>query len=268
MSYIIPQEIWDELGSDAYTRVRTEIVGTGNGVISTLSLNHPYVISGSATIYTGGTAATSCTLDLDEGQIIGLTASSGSAITVDYNYADIPDSKVQAIISSSDAMSEELTGRKFSTQTNNTEYLDVDEDQKEFFLSNYPIITMSSLQVNTNDVTSTPNWSSSTEGIGNDYIMNSDDRKAGRFRFIEIGLSKGIDRIKAVYDYGYAITAPQYFLAQELSRLLAVRQMTNSSVYKSMFKGYDNFKPVRLEEINVRIEELIRLLKKQSISSI
>jgi hypothetical protein len=169
------------------------------------------------------------------------------------------------MISSSDSLIESETGRVFSLTTSNTEYLSVDESQDVFFLKNYPVTTISSLSVNTASQTDAPSWSASTSGLGEDYIANSDDLLIGRIRFIDNLPQAGQDVLKVVYNYGYSATPP---LVKELSILVTLRQMINSSVYKSIFKGYDNFTPVRLNEINERIEELKRILKKQSIEPV
>ena len=269
MSYTNPSEIWKNLGKDAYTKIRGEIVGTSSTTASTnYELDHDNVITSSVIVYTNSTTLTSSayTLNLDDGNIIGLTgASSGSVLTADYDYGDIPNSVVSQMISSSDALIDLETGRSFGNNTANIEYLSVEESQNVFFLKNYPVITLSSVEVNTVAVSDTPSWSTSAGGLGNDYIANSEDLSIGRIRFIDNFPYIGIDTIKATYDYGYATTPP---LANELSILLTLRNMANSSLYKSILKGYDNFTPVRLTEIENRIEELKRILKKQSINLI
>ena len=99
--------------------------------------------------------------------------------------------------------------------------------------------------------------------MGNDYLANPEDLEIGRIRFIDNFPIKGYDQIRVTYDYGYTTTPP---LVKELSILLTLRNMANSTVYKSIFKGYDNFTPVKLTEIENRIEELKRILKKQSVT--
>jgi len=262
--FITPLELWKSLGKDAFTKVRAETVGTGNGVTTSFSLDHDNVVSGSDTLYTDGTSVSSYTIDLDDGEITGLTASTNSVITADYHYADIPDSHVQDILERADAELTKSTGRTFATAST-TEYIDVeDRTADEYFLLNYPVITISSLQVNTNSSEGdTPGWSSSTQGLGNDFIANSEDLKIGRFRWIDnYPPSKGKDRIKVTYIHGYATTP---VLVQELATLLATKQMINSTIYQSIFKGRDAFSPVRLEEIENRIKELTRTLKKINI---
>jgi hypothetical protein len=266
MSYSNPQDIWKNLGKDAYTKIRSEIVGTGNTTTSTWELDHDNVISDSTSLYTNSVAVptSSYSLDLDDGSISGLTLAA-QTLSADYDYGDLPDSMIQQMISSSDSLIDTETGRSFSQNTANIEYLNVEESQRVFFLKNYPVITLSSVEVNTEVQTSAPNWSASASGLGNDYIANSEDLVIGRIRFIDNFPNQGEDNLKVTYDYGYSTVPP---LAQELSTLLTLRQMANSSVYKSIFKGHDNFTPVRLDEINNRIEELKRILKKQSIELI
>ncbi len=265
-NYLDSQTLWKTFGKDAYTKVRSEIVGTGNGTISTWPLDFENVISSSQTIYTDGTAVTSSaySIDLDDGDITGLTAGNNVVITADYDYGDIPDSIIQKIISSSEQELEKNTGRKFVQTTGEIEYLDVDDCQDEFFLRYYPVITLSDVSTNTSAaITDAPSWRETTEGIGNDYIANSEDREYGRIRFIDNKPTKGPDRLKVTYNWGYT-TVPS--LIEEFTGLLAQRQMANSSVYKSVFKGYDNFTPVRLEEIEARIKHLTNMFKKSNIT--
>jgi len=262
MTFISPLELWKSLGKDAFTKVRAEIVGTGNGTVSSWSLDHDNIVSGSDTLYTDGTQVTSSYLiDLDDGEITGLTASSGSVITADYHYADIPDSQIQDILTRAETELTESTGRTFGT-TSTTEYISVENStEDEYFLANWPVITISSLEINTSSsVTNTPSWKTLTQGLGNDFITNTEDLKIGRFRFIDNFPNKGKDRIKVTYTHG----SDTHALADELELLLATRQMINSTIYQSIFKGRD-FSPVKLEDIENRIKELTRTLKKINI---
>jgi len=265
--YSLSNEIWDNLGKDSYTKVRGEVVGTSSATTSTnYELDHDNVITSSLTLYTNSATLTSSaySLDLDDGNIIGLTgATSGSVLTADYDYADLPDSTIQRMIGSSDSLIDTETGRSFANNTNNVEYLNVEESQNVFFLKNYPVITLSSVEKNTVESVDPPAWDTLTEGLGNDYLANSEDLSIGRIRFIDNFPIKGYDQVKVTYDYGYSATPS---LVNELSILLTLRNMANSTVYKSVFKGYDNFTPVKLTEIENRIEELKRILKKQSIT--
>ncbi len=261
--FITPLELWKSLGKDAVTKVRAEIVGTGNASTSAWSLDHDNVVTDSNTLYTDSTAVTSSyTIDLDDGEITGLTASSDSELTADYHYADIPDSHVQDILKRAEAELTDSTGRDFQTAST-TEYIDVEDGTAdEYFLNNYPITTISSLAINTaSSVTDTPSWQTRTQGLGNDFITNTQDLEVGRFRLIDNFPSKGKDRIKVTYTHG----SDTHVLADELELLLATRQMINSTIYQSIFKGRDAFSPVRLEEIENRIKELTRSLKKINI---
>ena len=263
--YCSSSEVWKHLGKDAYTKIRTEIVGTSSTTASTnYELDHDNVITSSVILYTNSSTLTSSaySLNLDDGNIIGLTgAASGSVLTADYDYGDLPDSIISQMIDSSDALLENETGRTFETAST-TEYLNVDYRQKVFFLKYYPVLTLSSVERNTSVQTAAPNWETLTAGHGEDYITSSADNITGRIRFIDSFPSQGEDMLKVKYSYGY-VTTPH--LVKELSILLTLRQLAHSSVYKSIVKGYDNFTPVRLNEINERIEELKRILKKQSI---
>ena len=267
MSYSLTSEIWDNLGKDSYTKVRGEIVGTSSTTASTnYELDHDNVITNSVTLYTNSSTLTSSaySLNLDDGNIVGLTgATSGSVLTADYDYADLPDSTIQRMINSSDSLIDIETGRTFGQTTGSVEYLNVEEGQNVFWLKHYPVLTLSSVDINTVDSVDTPAWDTAIEGLGNDYLANSEDLAVGRIRFIDNFPLTGYDQVKATYDYGYSTTPS---LVNELSILLTLRNMANSTVYKSVFKGYDNFTPVKLTEIENRIEELKRILKKQSIS--
>jgi len=261
-NYITSQDIWKQLGKDAYTKVRTEIVGTGDDSTTVFDLDHDNVISSSETIYTGGTAVTSgISIDYDDGKITFSSApASGSEITADYDYADLEDSAVQDIINQAEDELENLTGRTFTTTTNSTEYLDVYTSQSTFYLKNYPVIAINYLSSNTaSSVADSPAWSASTEGLGNDYLLYADE---GKIKFIDNFPYSGEKRLKVNYDYGYS-SVPD--IVKELTILLATRKMVNSTIYKSIIKGYDNFNPTRLEEIEKRINQLLSILRKQNV---
>jgi len=262
-----PQDIFRTLGKGAYTKVRSEIIGTSSGVTSSFSAIHDNFISGSTALYTSSTLVPTnlYSVNYNDGKITSFAGTSGSVITLDYDYSDMENSAVIDIISQSDKDIEDETGRVFNSAST-TEYLDVDNYQKDFFLKNYPVITLSSVSQNTSSSEAdVPSWSSSSEGLGNDYLANSRDLEIGRIRFIDNFPLSGKDRLKVEYTYGFATTPANI---KELSVLLSIRQMMNSSIYKAIFDGNDNFTPVRLNEIEARIEALYRKIRKQDISSI
>jgi len=263
MTYITALELWKSLGKDSYTKVKAEVVGTGNGTNTTFSLDHENVITDSSTIYTDSTADTTHTLNLDDGELTTLTASSGSVITADYSYAEIPDSHVQEILKRADEDLTDSTGRVFAT-TSTTEYIDVeDSTQDEYFLTHWPVITISSLQVNSSSsIADAPSWKTLTQGLGNDFIANADDLKIGRLRWIDNFPDKGKDRIKITYIHGYASTPER---VKELATLLSQRQMIHSTIYQTIFKGRDDSSPVNLDVVDKRIEALIRKIKRIDI---
>lgn len=264
MTYITSLELWKSLGKDSYTKVRSESVGTGDGSTSTWSLDQQNLISGSATVYTDSSAVSTLnySLDLDDGNLT-LTASSGSAITIDYDYSDVPDSHVQEILNRADEYLTNSTGRIYTTAST-TEYISVEDGTKdEYFLSNYPVTTISSMAVNVNSSDAdTPDWESRGQGLGSDFIANSEDLKIGRFRWIDNFPTIGKDRIKVIYTYGYTSTP---YMVKELATLLAQKQLVQSAIYQTIFKGRDDSSPVRIDEVDKRIEELIRKLKKIDI---
>mgnify|MGYP001582536718 CR=1 FL=1 len=262
MTYTTAKKVWRTLGKDAYSKVRSEVVGTGSGITSSWNFAHDNVIFDSLTLYTGSTAVTSSayTTDLDEGEVT-FAPESGSVISADYDYADMPDSIIQQMLSSSDNQIEIELGRTFSLTTASTQYLDVEKEQRTFFTKNYPVVNLT-VSCNTASLTDPASWSSSTQGLGNDYLANAEDKLIGRIRFIDNFPEVGEDRIKIDYDYGYS-SVPSTI--EELAILITMRQMINSSVYKAIFKGQDNFTPVRLAEIDARIEALKRIHRKQEI---
>ncbi len=268
-TYINPLDVWKQLGTDAFTKVTGAALGTSDGgTTTTFQFSHDKLVSGSTKIYTSGVLTSEGTIDLDKGEVTGLTGGSGNAITADYWYADIEDSKIQGLINSAEGQMETTTGRTFGT-TSTTEYIDVNSGEKEYFTQNYPVITFSAMQINTASIlTDTPAYSTSTQGLGNDFISNDNDLKAGRFQFISNIPYSGRDRIKVTYTYGYTTTEGGYYMAQELATLITLRTMVNSAIYKAIFKGQDNFSPVRLDEIDNRIKELTSLLKSQNIERI
>lgn len=263
MSYISSLSLWKSLGKNSYYKVRAEAVGDGNGTTSAWDLSKDNIITDSTTFYDGGTEVTSSyTLDLDDGKVTGLTAS--STLTADYSWADIPDSHIQEVLNRADEDLTDSTGRLFAITTT-TEYLDIeDRGQDEYFLSQYPVSTISSLQANENSSEgATPDWKSKTQGLGNDFIANTEDLKSGRFRFIDnFPATRGKDRLKITYIHGYADTP---YRVKELATLLAQRQLIQSAMYQTIFKGRDNSSPINLDVVDKRIEYLTRKLQKINI---
>lgn len=257
MSIITPQELFNELGKDAFVKVRTETVGTGNGVISAFSLDHDNVITSSDTLYTDGNAVStaSYTLNLNDGEITGFVVPTGSVLTADYNYGDIDNTTVQSILDKVDADIEDKTGRTFAETTGTIEYIDVEDGDTDFFLKNFPAITLSEVAINQNAVTDTPDWLVLTEGFGNDYLANTENLLDGRIRIIDNFPSEGRDRIKVTYNHGYA-TADIPEIVKELAILKAQWRMSKSAIYKAIFKGFDNFTPVKLAELVADIKDI------------
>ena len=258
MTYSTTQEVLKYLGT--YNLVRNEVLGTGNGSLSSWTASQSNLVSGSVTLYTNSTEFTgSYTVDYDNG-IVQYTAGAGVTLSADYDYSDFPDSVVIAMISSSDSLIEERTGRKFTAETGNTDYISLEPNQSAFFVRNYPILTLSSVASRTTGNA----FETLTEGYEEDYTATDYDLSIGRIR-LNANVGYGEDRVRVIYDYGYN-TTPN--LINELSKLLTIRQLANSTVYKSIVSGQDNFTPVRLDEIEARIEELFRLYTKQEINSI
>jgi hypothetical protein len=263
--YNTSNEIWKTLGSDTYTKVRTEAVGTisSSGIVNLAKEN---VISGSETIYTGGTAMAQGTgtysINYDDGRL-SMVITSG-VITADYNYADMPDSQIQSLLNQADDELEMLTGRNFDLTTT-SEYADVTNEQKVFWTKFYPVNSLSASCNVASEITDTPSWSTSTEGLGNDYLMDTNDKLIGKLEYIDNAPLDGQKRLKLEYSYGYS-TIPDS--VKELNALLVIRKMVNSTIYKAIFKGRDQFSPARLAEIEARIAQLTGMLRKQNISRI
>jgi len=262
--YITPVDVWNFLNS--YTEIRAETAGTATGNSQTFSLANKNIISGSTTIYTNGTQITqSATWDYDAGKFT-LTAVSGSSVTVDYDYASIPNSVMTDFITQTEDKLDNLSRRKFNITTGRTEYLDVDENQKTFFTKYYPIQT-ASISRNKNHETDTPNWETLTEGLGGHYLMTDEDKLIGRFRLIDKFPEKGKNKIRVIYSYGYS-SGSIPAVVKELATLECARKVLDSSIYNAYVDGREGFSPARIEQIDNRIEELRKILKRDEISLI
>lgn len=258
---IIPKNVWDFLNS--YSEIRGETAGTSLSTASaTYSLNNRYLIQGSEIVYTDGGVASADKWDYDEGKVT-IAADSGSEITVDYNYGFIPNSVVSDFVSQAEDKIESIARRKFLKQ-NREEYLDVEKGQKTFFLKYYPVIS-SSVAINQSAVTSTPDWKTLSSGLGNDYLMDSEDKSIGRLRFIDNFPTKGKNKIKVDYTYGYSSSSIPS-VVKELATLECARKILDSTIYNAYVDGKEGFSPARIEQIDNRIKELRNLVKKENIS--
>lgn len=267
MSYTTTKRVWEYI--NAYTEVRDENLGMGDNSKTEFNFEHNNVISGSETIYSAGTALTSgTTMDYDEGHVtFAVAPTTNTQLKIDYDYAELPDSVVLSMISQSDKYIDINTRRTFDLNTGEVEYLDVDPKQKIFFLKNYPVITCSEVAENTAGQTSAPSWVTRSEGLGEDYICNSYDKELGRIRFIDNFPQQGIDIIRVTYDYGYT-TATYHPLARELSILLTIRRLVDSNLYRTIVQGKDAFSPIRLEQIDERINTLFNQIKKTEFTMV
>jgi len=260
-NYITSQKVWKALGEDAYTRVRGETLGVANSTNSTtFSFEHKNIISGSTIIYKDGIEISGVSYNLDEGKVTISNPVISSTYSADYDYAGLPDSLIQDIISQSEEELELITGRSF-IPTTTSEYLDVEEDQTEFFLKNYPVTRIIGVSTNTaTSVTDEPVWEGRTEGLGNDYL--TDGAYTNRIRFIDNAPYAGEHRLKVDYVYG-----DNNVLAQELALLLAERRLIQSGIYRAISKGQP-FDEKQLIGLNSRIDQLTILLKRQNIEGV
>jgi|19_taG_2_1085344.scaffolds.fasta_scaffold00112_36 hypothetical protein len=260
VKYINPQDIWDYLGKNAFTKVRSEAVGTGNDTLSAFSVPNDNLISTSVAVYTDSTQVTSgVSVDYDDGELTFDSApTSGVVVSIDYNYSDMQDSAVKDLINQSEEELETMTGRTFESSSA-TEYLDVRFLQDEFFLKNYPVLGITSIARNTAAETDTPVWETLSQGLGSDYLVES---SSSQISFIDNKPENGKRKIKAVYNYGFA-TPPN--LAKELDILLCVKRMVNSAVFKSVSEGNNSLGAIDIERMDSRIKEINLLLRKQNL---
>lgn len=254
-------DLWKNIGEDAYTRVVGETLGTADGTTSTFSSTHENLISDSTTVYVDGSSVSVSSSDLDKGSFTLTSApSNGTIVTADYSYTGVPDSTIQTILDRADSELESATGQKFYLQTS-SEYIDVEGYQDVFFLKHIPVISLDSLSSNTaSSIQDAPLWSAVTEGLGNDYLLDSDD---GKIEFIDNKPVKGRNRLYATYVHGYSSSAIPS-LVKELHRLYATRILAHNTVYQAYVQGRENFAPTETAELNTRIMALQKQLTKNA----
>lgn len=263
-SFINPIKVWEFLND--YSKIVGETAGTGNGSTTSFSLNNDNIVSGSTTIYTdSGQVTSGVTWDYDNGDFTFSSApDSGSSITSDYKHASIPNSVITDFIDQIESKIQEIAKRTLTYQTNSTQYLDVEEKQRTFFTRNFPVNTISVAR-NKNDETDTPDWESLTSGLGNHYIMTDEDKKIGRIRFIDKWPDKGKNRLRVIYSYGYS-SGDVPNVVKELATLETARKVLDSTVYKAYTGGKEGFSPARIEQIDNRITELSKVIKRDEFS--
>jgi hypothetical protein len=209
-------------------------------------------------------------MNYDDGYITlgtgGLATCSGKYVWADYNFASIPNTQMVSLISASDREIERMTGRNWNSNSSQVDYLSVNDYETEFYLSKYPILSISTLKVNQNDVTTTASWLTLTAGIGKDYLFNDEDKAIGRIRFINNLPSAGTDRVEATYDWGYT-SSPQEI--KTLSILYTVKQLVANPVFaRQLMEGRDNFIPIRTDIIDAVINDKLMSMKKQNFRMI
>lgn len=261
-------EIWKELGKDAFTKsIGVTASESAEGTRTIFSFTNDNWISGSVSIYTDGTQVTSSayTLNLDDGKVTFTSApNSGSAVTADYYYSGLPDSAVQNIISKADAELENNLGQSF-TLTTTSEYIDVEDSQTSFTLENRPVNSIVSLSANTAEsIADSPTWSASTEGIGNDYLLYSE---SGQIEYIDNKPLAGFKRLYATYEHGYS-SADMPKLVKELHALYVKRQFIQNNLFQAIIQGRENFSPARTGDIDTRIMEIKKLLRRDKFEAI
>lgn len=264
--YITNIDVWSAFGEDAFTKTRSEVLGTGDASVTVFQGANDNWISGSEAIYSNGAEISSgFTVNYDDGYISFSSAPSATVtLSADYDYGTLTNTYITNLVSRAEAELEIKTGRKFNLVTT-SEYIDIEpENNKTFFLTHYPIVSLSSISTNEAvSVVESPSWELRTEGLGGDFLIDTKSDIA-KIEFIDNFPKIGPQRVKASYVYGYS-TIPD--LVKDLNVLLVQKKMLNSGKHKAIVKG-DNFSEADLMSLDKRINELIMMLRKVNISSI
>ena len=276
--YCTPAEVWNWLNK--YTRIREELASaSASPAIRTYDLSNSNVISGSVNVKYGvsGGYITASTLtsseyssDYDNGVVTLTTAGaatvSGGYLWIDYNHGVIPNSVMVDLISSGDKEIERRLGRNFNSNSAEVDYFSVDSGETEFFLRHYPVLSVSSVEVNESDVTDTPSWTTLSAGMGNDYLITDYDKEIGRIRIIDNKPSEGTDNLKVTYDWGYT-SVP--YPAKATSILMTIKSLMDNPVFqKSLLEGQDTFVGLRTDQIENEIEKKLESLKRMQFIKI
>lgn len=257
MKYITQKNLWQSLGENSYIKVRGETLGNGSGSVQ-FSTQFDNLISGSEAIYSDGTQLTNgYTVNYDDG-FVSLTASPSVNYSIDYDYSGLSTTLVSDIINRAEKELELKTGRTFNITTT-SEYIDVEDDQDTFFLSNYPVLGVNLSHNTAASIGDAPVWAALSEGLGNDFI-----REDNMITLTDLELIAGKQRLLAYYSSGFA-TIPDE--VKDLAVLMAKKKLINSGIYRQIALG-DNNAEIKVEGLENQIKELVGLLKKQNIERI
>jgi len=206
-------------------QVLDENVGTGGASETEFTLNNPNVVDDSEVIYLDGIAKTrdtDYTINNNTGVITFITApTTGVVITAKYKYfpdtVDLDNDDITDFIAQADAEIENWTGKKFTNANLATEYFEgrkqkiqatdsVEEGQyySESFedkyvviLSNYPVLSITSVEFLNDDLTASDTLTENEDYHWYDY---------GKITLITTSKPEGPGKkkIKVTYTYGYA----------------------------------------------------------------
>ena len=236
MSYSVVKDA--VLASGIYKQIINEAVGTGDGTNKAFTLEEQKVVEDSEKIYVAGalqTEGTHYTINYERAQITFANApANAAAVTADYKHIgpELITEDIQNMIDDADAEINEWTGKKF-TSTNVTEwfpgrsnritssgsvssgqYYEVTEEDKYLIiLSNYPIISITSLQFMDDDGVT----------VDDTLVENTDFHlwpDIGKIWIITNTIPAGHNKrkVKVVYTHGYA-TVPR--IVKRLSATIA-----------------------------------------------
>ena len=243
MSYSTVQDVVRSSG--IFTSITNESVGTGDASTKIFSLANKKVVTNSEKVYVDKelkTRSSDYTIDNTIGEITFLASpANNKAITAHYKYipteASVED--IESYITIADAEIEKWTGKKWSVASY-TEYFsgraekitatdsvkegqywdESEEDKHLIMLSNYPIVTITSLQYldddGTVDQTLTENTDFHFWDYGKIWIFTSS---------IPTGHNK--KKVKVVYTAGYSEATNE---VKELSAIIASMQLLISMI--------------------------------------
>lgn len=232
-------------------QILNESVGTGDASETEFTLNNPNIVEDSEIIYLNGTAKTrdtDYTINNNTGTITFMTApATGVAITVKYKFfpdtVDLDNDDMNDFITQADAEIENWTGKKFTNANEVIEYFEgrkqkiqatdsVEEgqyysesfeDKYVIMLSNYPVLSITSLEFIGDDLAVDDTLTENTDFHWFDY---------GKITLITSSKPEGPGkkRIKVTYTYGYTeVPAIVKRLSAVMASIMAFVNLTGGS---------------------------------------